>query len=384
MRKAAIVGAGWVPSKPRSREFSYKEMTYAAAKKAYADCGLKPSDIGAFVTCAEDLNEGTSIFDEYTPDQLGAARRPMHTVTHDGIVGLANAVMLVGTGRFEAVVVEAHSKASNILTKSDLLTYAMDPELQRPLGLNPHFIAGLEMNAFLSQTGNSEEACAAVVVKNKRQARKNPEAPYGKNLSLANVLKSPPAFTPLKDIEIAPHADGACVFVVASEEKAKSVSSKPVWISGVGWASSTSTLESRDWGHAVYAEKAARMCYKQAGVYDPAREIDLFEIDDTYSYKELQHLEACGIAPVGGSGRKVLDGMAQGGRGNGLAVNLSGGCLGRGDLLEAKGLFQVLELVLQLRGKAGRRQREKASRAFALSWRGVPTTSGAAILLSKN
>jgi acetyl-CoA C-acetyltransferase len=64
-----------------------------------------------------------------------------------------------------------------------------------------------------------------------------------------------------------------------------------------------------------------------------------------------------------------------------MPVNVSGGALGMGLALEASGLYRVVELVLQLRGKAGERQLSRAKIGLAQSWRGVPTTSGAVVIL---
>ena len=108
-------------------------------------------EIESFVTCAEDLTEGISIFDEYTPDQLGAVQKPMHTLTQDGLHGIADAVMQLRSGLVGLVVVEAHSKHSNLENPNSILDYALDPVYNRPLGFNPHVIAGLEMNAFLHE-----------------------------------------------------------------------------------------------------------------------------------------------------------------------------------------------------------------------------------------
>ena len=80
--RVAVVGVGWVGYQPISPEYSYKEMMYLAALRAYEDAGVDPrKDIQSFVTVAEDFHEGTSIFDEYVPDQIGAALRPVHTIT---------------------------------------------------------------------------------------------------------------------------------------------------------------------------------------------------------------------------------------------------------------------------------------------------------------
>ena len=56
---------GWAGYQPTSPDLSYKELTYEAAVKAYADAGVEPrKDVDSFVTVAEDFIEGTSIFDE--------------------------------------------------------------------------------------------------------------------------------------------------------------------------------------------------------------------------------------------------------------------------------------------------------------------------------
>ena len=105
--RVAIIGIGWSGFRAVTPEYSYKELMYEAARRAYFDAGVDPrKDIESYVTVAEDFHEGTSIFDEYTPDQLGAVLKPMHTITGDGLHGLATAHMLVKTGQFSLVAVE--------------------------------------------------------------------------------------------------------------------------------------------------------------------------------------------------------------------------------------------------------------------------------------
>jgi acetyl-CoA C-acetyltransferase len=380
-KRAAVVGIGWAGFRPVTPDQSYKEMIYEAAVKAYSMAGVDPrQDVQNFVTVAEDFYEGTSIFDEYTPDQLGAALKPVHTITGDGLHGLATAVMLVQTGQFDIVSVEGHSKASNILTPLGITTYATDPVLNRPLGLNPHFIAGMEMNRFLHDSGNTREQCATVVVKNRRSALNNPSASYGADLTLDEVLSGPPLSWPLGKREASRHADGAVVAVIASEEAAKRLTDKPVWILGVGWANGSASLESREWGKPGYLEKAAKMAYRQAGIQEPQGAVDFAEVDDIFAYKELQALEALGLCESGRSGSLTEEGYTS--RSGDLPVNVSGGSLGWGDLLDANGLARFLEVVLQLRGEAGARQLSGVKTGLVQSWRGVPTTSGAVAVLS--
>jgi acetyl-CoA C-acetyltransferase len=389
-KRIAIIGVGYTIPRSASAELSYRELTYEAAIRAYDEAGVQAKDIQCFTTCAEDFNEGTSIFDEYVPDQLGAPLKPVHTISGDGLQGLAAAYMQVATGLFDLAVVEAHSKASNIISHNEIINFAMDPIFNRPLNLNPHYLAGLEMSRYLHETKAPSptdpavrRACAQVVVKNRGNALSNPGGVYGLRLSVDDVLQSPAIATPLTELEISQYADVAVVLVLASEEKLKTLQPKaqPIWIKGLGWNSETSWLETKDWNGAGYAVLAGQRAYKMAGIKNPAKEISCFEIDDTYAYKELQHMEALGLCKKGEAAQLVASGATQ--RAGNLPVNVSGGSLGIGNMLEATGLYRAVEIITQLRGEAVRRQVAKAHIGLAQSWRGIPTTTAAVVILEK-
>jgi acetyl-CoA C-acetyltransferase len=131
-----------------------------------------------------------------------------------------------------------------------------------------------------------------------------------------------------------------------------------VWVDGVGWSQDAPSIESRDWSSAPAARRAGEMAFRQAGV--TPSQIDLAEVDDTFAYKQLQHLDALGLGSNG------LDP----GR-----VNTSGGALGEGYLHEANGLARALACVERLRTG-------DAQIAVAQSWRGLPSTSAAVAVLS--
>ena len=380
-RQVAIIGVGHVGFRPLTPDLSYKELMYEAAVKAYDDAGVDPrSDVDGFVTVAEDFIEGTSIFDEYVPDQLGAVLKPVHTICGDGLHGFVAAYMQILTGAMDIVVVEAHSKASNVLTLEHVMAYAMDPVYNRPLAVNAHFVAGLEMNRYLAETWTTREQCAQVVAKNKRNALYNPAAAYGADIEVDAVLRAEMVADPLSRMDISPHADGAIVMVLAAKEVAEALTDVPIWVQGVGWCNDSFSLENRDWSAAIYAAKSGEMAYRMAGITSPWQELDFAEIDDTYSYKELQHMEALRLCRPGEAGPLTEEGATE--LSGELPVNPSGGSLGMGHLLDASGLARLLEVVLQLRGEAGPRQLPDVETGLAFGWRGIPTTSGAAAILS--
>ncbi len=337
----AVVGVGWSGFTPTTDGVSYKELMFQAASSAYADAGMNPrTDIDSFVAASEDIQEGTSIFDEYVPDQLGAVQRPVHTVAGEGLHALATAVMLIRSGIASTVAVEAHAKSSDVVTQGRIDRFALDPVLNRPLEVSTLAVAGLEMRRYLHESGRTEGECRAVAARNRANSRTNPRASH------ADVSDTTPLFEPLTREQAAEPVDGCVVMVLAGDGRA---GGSPVWVDGVGWNNDSPTLESRDWGRADFVGRAAEMAYRQAGV-EPA-DVDLAEVDDTFAYKQLQHLDALGLAEL-------------------ERVNLSGGALGEGYLHEATGLARALACVE--RARTG-----DAKVALAQSWRGVPTTSAA-------
>jgi acetyl-CoA C-acetyltransferase len=383
VERVAIVGVGHAGFAPITAGVSYKELMFEAAQRAYADSGLDPrTDVDSFVCCSEDYLEGTSIFDEYVPDQLGAVQRPVQTVAGDGLFGLATAVMLIRSGAAGVVAVEAHSKASDVRTLGAIEAFALDPVLNRPLGVPTLAIAGLEMNAFLDRSGLTDEHCAIVAATNRTNALDNPRAAYPAALEVDDIDDSSPLWWPLRRLEVADRADGCVVVVLAGDERAREIAEAPIWILGIGWASGSPTLESRTWGEADTVRLAAEMAYAKAEIDDPGEEVDLAEVDDRYAFRELQAIEALGLADAPDLADLLEEGELE--TDGDLPVNASGGSLGQGDLFEANGLVRVLECVEQLREEAGERQVDEAYLAVAQSSRAVPSTSAAVVVLAND
>ncbi len=376
MTRVAVVGVGYYGFNANTPDLSWKELMYEAARRAYEDAGINPrKDVDSFVTCAEDIYEGFAIFDEFVPDQLGAVLKPTCTVCGDFLYGLATAYMQIKSGIARIAVVEAHSKASDIVTFGEVLRFGLDPIWLRNIGnAHPYYFAALEMDYYMRSCCINEEQVAKVVVKNKNNAVFNESAPYGEKVTLEDVLNSPKVFDPMRKIEIAQRADGCVVFVLASEDVAREITDTPIWVKGVGWWSETNSYDTMSFA-AMYAAKAARMAYKLARITNPAKEVHFAEVDDRFAFKELQHIEALGLAKKYETATLLEEGYFD--RDGALPINVSGGSLGVGNLLECTGGQKALEVVLQLRGEAGRRQLKDVEVGVAQAWRYIPTASGA-------
>lgn len=384
MERAAIIGIGWYGLKPSTPEVSFREMVFEAATRAYVDAGIDPRrDIDAFLSAQEDFWEGIAIADEFAPEPLGGVLRPTVTVAGDGLQALANAVMMVQTGFFDIVAVEAHGKPSDIASLGEIYELALDPIHHRPVNpAHPLFMMAFDAQAYMMRTGADPSHLALVSAENRSRGLRNPRASYAAQVSVDEILEAETVMDPLTRYDIAGFIDASIVLVVARESIAKSFTDKPVFIDGIWYATETGTgtLEWHSWGRMPSMRIAAMNAYSQAGIGDPISATDFAEVEDRASPYELIALEELGLAPEDEAykhferGEYELDGN--------YPVNPSGGSLAVGVSLEATGLVRLLEAVLQLRGEAGPHQLNGVERAIVASWRGPPTTTSMVAVLS--
>lgn len=358
----AVMGVGFTGAVPTSDGLSYRELIAQAARMAYQDAGVEPEQLDGAVSAEEDFVSGYSIADEYVPDQLGVVRKPVYTVCGDFLHGFGSAVMQIETGRFEMVVVEAYSKASNILHKDELLHFSYDPVYDR-IGVSPHYLGSIEMQRYLDASEYDLLDVAEVVCRNRGRATGS-GAPYGAELAVDDVLDARPVATPLTDLMMARHADSAVCVVVGTDEVAERYARKPVPVLGTGWGAADSMPQRRDLEGSEGTAVAARAALDEAGIEDPATECGVFYLSDLYAHRQLMHMDALGL------GDEMLP-----------RINPDGGALGGGDLIEATGGARLVDAVRQVRGEAGSHQLPYVETAFVHGWRGLPTDSCAVAVL---
>mgnify|MGYP000678174586 CR=1 FL=1 len=357
-----VMGVGYCGAFPTSGGLSYRELIRRAATMAYQDAGIRPEEIDAAISVEEDFCSGYSIADEYTPDQLGMVLKPMYTVPGDFLHGICSGAMQLRTGQFKTVVVESYSKASNVLTKDELVHFAYDPVFNR-YGASPHYLAGIEMRSFLDRHCLNEEQVAALAAENRTRALGNPLAPFGARLDARDVLRSRPIASPVTELMIARPADAAIVAVLGIGEEAEQRSRFPIRLAGTGWCSGTSIIERRDHALSEGTSLAARMALEEARI--GIEQADVVYVSDVYPHRQLMHQEALGLP------KAILP-----------HVNPDGGAQGTGELFEATSGPRFFDAVRQLREEAGAHQVPDAEIAVVQGWRGVPTDSCAVVVLS--
>ena len=358
-RRVAVVGAGMTRFVRRALETG-KELAWEASRAALDSCELSLAEIDAVcLTSAPDAFDGVHMKGEYLSDGAGAFGKPFIRTFVGGGSGVFTAIQAwytVASGMADVVLAVAEEKMSSTQPhpQGAFLTI-FDSILERPLGPNLLWIFALEMNRYMTVYGLDKRDIATVAVKNKRNAADHPAALLGQpDITVEDVLASETLAWPVQRLDVSPISDGAVAIVVASEEAARRITDRPVWIEGVGWNLDTAYWTNRDLVFPEYVANAARMAYDMAGVTEPRKQIHVAEPYDPFDYKELHHLEGLLLFERGRAPEAARDGVLD--RTGDLPSCPSGGLLGVGNPIAAAGLMKVAELFWQLRGEAGKRQ----------------------------
>jgi acetyl-CoA acyltransferase len=202
----------------------------------------------------------------------------------------------------------------------------------------------------MARYGTTVEQFAAIAAKNSFHGSLNPRAQYQQAHTVAEVLASPIIAAPLTRLMCSPIGDGAAAAIVVSEDTLKRLRSdrQPVRIA----ASVLGTGRDRAADEPDPVAAVARSAYEQAGLGPD--DVSLAEVHDATAPAELMIYEELGFCAEGDGGRLVDAGETRlGGR---CPVNTSGGLIAKGHPVGATGLAQIVEVVEQLCGRAGRRQ----------------------------
>jgi acetyl-CoA C-acetyltransferase len=361
MEPVAVVGVGMTKISRNRKEATFSDLVFEAVQLALSDAEMSIDQIDNVITVSNDFFDGRTISSMAVGDACGSFDKNISTVEGDGTFGALYAVMRVLSGSFGTTLVCAHHKGSE--SSMPLITNAMfDPIYERFLGIDAITSSALQARAYMDRYGVTEEDCALVSVKNHGNAFRNPVAQLPLKLSVEDVMASPYLSDPIKLLDCSPISDGASALIIASRERAESISSKPVWVKGIGYCSDAYHLGDRDLTDVSALMQAAKKAYVIAGINDPSEEVDLVELYDAFTYMELMWLEGLGFCERGKAGELTGSGATSlGGR---MPVNASGGCLAGNPILVA-GLNRIIECVLQIRGDAGEHQIDGVKNAVA-------------------
>lgn len=379
----AILGTGMTPF-GRIAGRTLRTLSEQAAAAAIDDAGLGPGDVDMvfFGNAVEGVLHGQEMVRAEVALRYsglsGSAMINVENACASSSTGFHLACMAIRSGAAEAVLVLGAERLvhdvkersfSALSTAVDLAEY---PELAAkvvaPAGLGSGGHSPLmdlyaaKARSFMSRSDITIDDLARVAVKNRGHAALNPLAQFRSPLTERDVLSSRMIADPLRMLMCSPVGDGAAAVVVTSAERARASGRSYVLAIGTGL-----TTNGADPRAAKPAARAARLAFEEAST-DPD-DIDLAEVHDACAAAELWLYEDLGLAKPGTASELIRSGAtALGGR---TPVNVSGGLLSRGHPLGATGCAQIVELVEQLRGRAGARQVEGARIGLAHNSGGI-------------
>jgi acetyl-CoA C-acetyltransferase len=400
MRKVAIVGVGTTKFKARWIEKTYFELAFDAFKAALDHAGLTKDDVqSAVYGIYNELFQRQFMPELFTHDYLGLTFVPATRVAAGGATGgiaVRTAFMEVASGAHDIVAVVGLEKCTdcwdydrNSATPEILrsIAYSIDMSYEYPLGAFAAAEYALPTVAHMEKYGTpTERQMALVSVKNHRNALRNPVAQSGMEITVDDVLNSRMICYPFKFYDNCLYTEGAAALILAGEERAREITDKPVWITGVG-AATDMGLPGNKTGRksAIWEFGSTRLAgeraYKMAGITRPRQEIDVVELHDAFTAAEILSYEALAFCQPGDGGRLIEEGITE--FDGDLPVSPSGGLIGCGHAVGATGVMQTGEVVLQLRAEPGERQIKNARRGLVQSIGGVACANTVIMILER-
>jgi acetyl-CoA C-acetyltransferase len=356
-QEVAVIGAGQTTF-TRNCGMSVRELCFEAYKEAAEGLNIKPKDINASIIGSapeyDKQRTPAALISEY----LGLTPIPsfyVESVCSASTSATRVAYSMIKAGLHDVVVVIGFQKMSELDSRqaAEVMGRGDDTMFGSVFGTTMPAGHALYAKAHMSKYGTTEEHLAKIRVKNSFYGSLNPKANYRKTVSLEEIMSSDVICSPLKKFDCCANADGASCVILASAETAKKFTNKPVWLIGLGMATSELNWSARpSQTNFPCTQEASKIAYKMAGI--GPQDVNVAEVHDCFTISELLAYEDLGFAKPG-EGFKLIEDKQTYHTGK-IAVNVDGGLLSKGHPIGATGGSQIRTIVKQLRGEMGESQ----------------------------
>jgi acetyl-CoA C-acetyltransferase len=367
MRQVAILGIGQTKI-DEHWDLSLREIGGNAAFAAMQDAGVDRVDALFVGNMLSPLISGQNQLGAFFSDWVGLWGHEsvkVEAACASGAAGLRAGLMAVAAGDIDSALVvgveKMTDKAGHDVTAA--LATAADADYEVEQGVSFVGINALVMRRYMHEYGWKHADFAPFSINAHANAMHNPFARLHQKITVDQFEKSAMVATPVNLLDASPIGDGAAAVVIVPAEKVASLNGKPRVVIA-GSASSTDTIavhSRRDPLFLTAAYQSAKRAYEMANV--GPQDIDVFELHDAFSIMSALSLEACGFAERGQGVRLGLDDEI-GPKGR-LPICTRGGLKARGHPVGATGMYQIVEVVQQLRGECNGTQVEAAKIGMA-------------------
>lgn len=376
--KVAIIGVGMSPF-GELWERGLMNITLEAGMLSIFDSGVRGEDIDGIVV--GNMSAGRFTGQEHlgalAADMGGLGPLPSYSVEAacaSGGAAVRQAYMAILSREHDMMMVLGCEKMSDVnqTEAMNTISVAGDWENEGMFGATFPALYAFMARRHMKEYGTTDEQMSLVTVKNHANAVHNPWAQFKRPVPLKVVMGSGMLADPIRVLHSSPVTDGAAGLVMCSVETAKKYTDNPVLIDSSTQAGDTLALHDRKSITTMNSVvRSSKQALKEAKL--ELKDIDVFEIHDSFTIGEIIITEDIGIAKKGEGGKAVEEGITDiGGK---FPVNTSGGLKARGHPVGATGVAQIVELVLQLRGDANGRQIDGAEKGMAVNIGGTGATS---------
>ncbi len=385
MQKVAILGIGQTAI-GEQWEKSLREIGGEAALNAMKDAGVSQVDalfVGNMLSPLIDAQNQLGTFFADWVGLWGHEAVKLEAACGSGAAALRAGLMAVASGDVESALVvgveKMTDKAGHDVTAA--LATAADADYEAEQGVSFVGLNALIMQRYMFEFGWKHADFAPFSINAHANAMHNPFARLHEKITLDRFEKSAMVATPINLLDASPIGDGAAAAVIVPADKVASLPGRPrIVIAASASATDTIAVHSRkDPLFLAAAHQSATQCYDMSGVRP--EDIDVFELHDAFSIMTALSLEACGFAERGQGVRLGLDeAISPNGR---LPICTRGGLKARGHPVGATGMYQIVEIVQQLRGECDGTQVEGAKIGMAQNIGGSGATVLTHILVSE-
>jgi acetyl-CoA C-acetyltransferase len=305
------------------------------------------------------LVDGQNQLGTYFSDWIGLWKQEavkVEAACASGAAAFRSGLIAVASGEIESALVvgveKMTDKAGHDVTSA--LATAADADYEVEQGISFVGINALVMRRYMYEFGWKHADFAPFSINAHANAMHNPFARLHQKLNVDQFEKSSMVATPINLMDASPIGDGAAAVIIVPAEKVSSLENRPrITVAGSAAATDSIAVHSRKdplFLSAAYA--SSKRAYEMANV--TAEDIDVFELHDAFSIMSALSLEACGFAERGQGVRLGLDNeISPNGR---VPVCTRGGLKARGHPVGATGMYQIVEVVQQLRGECDKTQ----------------------------
>ncbi|MFX1319773.1 MAG: thiolase domain-containing protein [Promethearchaeota archaeon] len=376
--RIAIIGVGQTAF-GEQWDRSIRRISLTAATACLADAGVSGDDIDALYvsntsTSSFIQQEHQAVMAADSGGLLPVASTEVEAACASGGVAVRHAYLAVKSGEHKVAMVIGCEKMSDISEPAiaDTLMSAADREWEGQIGATFPALFALLARRHMYHYGTTEEQLAAPAVKAHANAVDNPYAQFRFKITTEQVLRGPIVADPLHMLHCAPISDGAAAAILVRGDWVEKFEGDPIWIDASTQASDTLALHDRPHiTHFRAVTSAAKKAYEKCKM--KPEDVEIAEVHDSFSISEIISVEDLGFVEKGKGGPAIADGYFD--KKGTLPVNVSGGLKAKGHPVGATGIAQVVEMVEQLRGTAGKRQVKGVKRGLTLNLGGTGSTA---------